>query len=951
MISDTSLASRPVINLVQGHAHDVVDQAIKVISNPAVGIYARGSMLVRVVPHKSPAGTLTLAKQAENVHRPEGSVVIVEVKESSLAEALTRHATFQKWNAKMQPEARNCPVEVARMILDRKGAGWDAIPRLRGVIHAPTLRPDHSVISEPGYDPASGLLFCSDRIWQQQPASPTKQDGKRALEYLARPLSGFPFVSDADRAAALALLITAVLRPALKTAPMFCVTAPAAGTGKSLLVDLASILAIGRTAAVMTPTPNDDEMEKRLGAILLAGDNVLNIDNVSHPLKSDFLCQALTQDEMQVRVLGLSKTARISPTALIAAMQALDRAGVDFSKPLFGTSEALKDIAQRVNRVLDDMDREKIAGLEAELAEGGRRSELDFVSDADRAAYIDEIVDDIFSKLTGRGVDVDLPAGLVVTKRGPLKERTLSISDRLVEGFLEHDIELVGRRYARIMAADIELTERFGSPDMKGAIETIRDEYNELRRAVSADAKLSATTKERRLRDLGRREAADVRDIQGVRDLLRGQYRPELQNTGWARISAMAKTFNYVTALGGVVVSSLTDAVRPAMVHGMKAYMDDGIRPLMKNMRAVKMSRAEAKLAGAISERVLASRLASLAEITDPYSMSSPFERFIQNTAAGFSQATGLLHWNDFQKTIASVMTQNRIQKNAEAAAAKGFAALPAKERAYMGFLGLGNERAENLGRVFKTHGETLDGVRVANTEAWGDDQIAAQLRRAYRAAVNKDVDSIIVTKGAGDTPLLANTPIGSMLLQFKSFALASNQRVLMRGLQEDKSRFVGGVVAMSAMGMLIYALKQLEAGRDLSDNPGTWVAEGLDRSGIFAVAFEANNAIEKLGGPGVYAGASALFPDHDQRQPASRFASRNFAATLAGPSFGTAQDASQLASLGLRGLTGALSGEDVRITGGDVGAARRLTPLASLPYWRWAIDGILVPELKDAVR
>ena len=319
MISDTSLASRPVINLVQGHAHDVVDQAIKVISNPAVGIYARGSMLVRVVPHKSPAGTLTLAKQAENVHRPEGSVAIVEVKESSLAEALTRHATFQKWNAKMQPEARNCPVEVARMILDRKGAGWDAIPRLRGVIHAPTLRPDHSVISEPGYDPASGLLFCSDRIWQQQPASPTKQDGKRALEYLARPLSGFPFVSDADRAAALALLITAVLRPALKTAPMFCVTAPAAGTGKSLLVDLASILSIGRTAAVMTPTPDDGEMEKRLGAILLAGDNVLNIDNVSHPLKSDFLCQALTQDEMQVRVLGLSKTARISPTALIAA--------------------------------------------------------------------------------------------------------------------------------------------------------------------------------------------------------------------------------------------------------------------------------------------------------------------------------------------------------------------------------------------------------------------------------------------------------------------------------------------------------------------------------------------------------------------------------------------------------------------------------------------------------
>ncbi len=516
----------------------------------------------------------------------------------------------------------------------------------------------------------------------------------------------------------------------------------------------------------------------------------------------------------------------------------------------------------------------------------------------------------------------------------------------VIEGFLEHDVELVGRRYARILSADIELTERFGSTDMKGPIAAIRDEYNELRRAIGADTKLSATTKERRLREMGRREAADIRDIQGVRDLLRGQYRPELQNTGWSRISAMAKTFNYITALGGVVISSFTDAVRPAMVHGMKAYMEDGIGPLLKNMRAVRMSQREAKLAGAISERVLASRLASLAEITDPYSMSSPFERFMQNTAAGFSSATGLLHWNDFQKTIASVITQNRILKNAEAAAAKGFTSLPAKERAYMGLIGLGQGRAENLGRMFKAHGETLDGVRVANTEAWGDDEIVSSLRRAYRAAVNKDVDSVIVTKGAGDTPLLANTPLGSLLVQFKSFALASNQRVLLRGLQEDKARFVGGVVGMSAIGMFIYALKQIEAGRDISDNPGTWVAEGLDRSGIFAVAFEVNNAIEKLGGPGIYTGASALFPDNDQRQPASRFASRNFAGTLAGPSFGTAQDASQLASLGLRGLMG-----DAQITEGDIGAARRLTPFASLPYWRWAIDGFLVPEMKEAVR
>src|SRR5690606_10467536 len=103
---------------------------------------------------------------------------------------------------------------------------------------------------------------------------------------------------------------------------------------------------------------------------------------------------------------------------------------------------------------------------------------------------------------------------------------------------------------------DVELTKRFGSADMKAPLESIRTEYDELRAAVEKNADLSPAAKEKALRELGKRQSADVRDIEGVRDLLRGEYRPEIQNTGWARISAAANTFNYVRALGGVVVSS-----------------------------------------------------------------------------------------------------------------------------------------------------------------------------------------------------------------------------------------------------------------------------------------------------------------------------------------------------------------------------------------------------------
>lgn len=581
--------------------------------------------------------------------------------------------------------------------------------------------------------------------------------------------------------------------------------------------------------------------------------------------------------------------------------------------------------------------------VDKEMARTVGKSDFRFVNDAERKDYIDEIADEVFAKVTGQANTDPLPKDLVITKRGPLAERTLTIPDQRIEKFLEHDIELIGRRYARVMAADTELTRRFGSADMSEALSRIHDDYKQLR-ARTTDAKALA--------DLAKREKADVGDLQGVRDILRGHYRPDVQHTNFARITNAAMTFNFIRALGGVTLSSLSDAVRPAMVHGMAVYMRDGIKPIVTNLNAVKMSAKEAKLAGAISERVLASRLATLAEITDPYSHASPFERFLENASVAFTKLTGILHWNDFQKTVSSVLTQTRILTNARKAAESGFDSLTASERQYMGFLGLGQGRAEALGNVFQTYGDDLDGVLVANTEAWPDE--IRDLRRAYYGAINKDVNSIIVTKGAGDTPLLAHTPAGRAMLQFRTFMLASNQRVLIRGLQEDRSRFIGGMLGMAGIGMFISYLKTVEGGRVLSDNPGTWIAEGLDRSGIFSVGFEVNNAIEKFGGPGIYTGAAAIGrmvnPEADEGTTASRYQSRDTLGALF-PMADLAQSTGGLVSLGLTNLNRTLHGEDMKITPGQIGNIRRMTPYASLPYWRWLIDGMLVPELKEAAQ
>jgi hypothetical protein len=279
-------------------------------------------------------------------------------------------------------------------------------------------------------------------------------------------------------------------------------------------------------------------------------------------------------------------------------------------------------------------------------------------------------------------------------------------------------------------------------------------------------------------------------------------------------------------------------------VHGLGQFMET-VPQLLTNVKAVKMSVGEARLAGNVVETVLGHRLATISEIVDPYASRGPVEAFLENATNVASKWNGIRIWTDMMKSVASVMTQNRILSGVSS-----FDAVKPKEKAYLAYLGIDQSMAERIASQFTAHGENIDGVRVANTESWTD-PVAV---RTYRAAMNKDVDSIIVQKSVADVPLFASTPTGRMLLQFKSFALASHQRILLRGLQEDQTRFIGGAVAMTAMGMLMTYLKAVSGNRtekqsSFFENPGWWIGEGFDRAGIAAVPMELANTFERATG------------------------------------------------------------------------------------------------------
>jgi putative DNA primase/helicase len=195
---------------------------------------------------------------------------------------------------------------------------WN-LPVLAGIIGAPHLRRDGSLHDVPGYDPVTGLLYRPECKFDSIPERPTRDDAIAAMRPFDDLLAGFPFVTPADKAVALSAMLTALDRHNMPAAPLHGFSATVAGTGKSKLADIVSILATGRPAAVKGQPGTEDELEKRLNSELLQGASIICIDNCEHTLQSAFLCQMLTQETVSIRVLGQSKNVDASTTATVMA--------------------------------------------------------------------------------------------------------------------------------------------------------------------------------------------------------------------------------------------------------------------------------------------------------------------------------------------------------------------------------------------------------------------------------------------------------------------------------------------------------------------------------------------------------------------------------------------------------------------------------------------------------
>jgi hypothetical protein len=494
------------------------------------------------------------------------------------------------------------------------------------------------------------------------------------------------------------------------------------------------------------------------------------------------------------------------------------------------------------------------------------------------------------------------PTGL----KGQFKSRSFTIPDELVEDFLENDIEVLMGRYVKSVAPDIELVKEFGDVNLTNEIKNIEQEWQlKIEKASKAgDEKLA--------RKLAKKKDGDIRDIAAMRDRMRGTFGQTDWDNPWVRAGRVARDLNYMRLLGGVVASSFPDVARVFAAEGIVRTFSDGLVPMIKNIKGFKASAREAKLYGIGTDALLGGRAELIADVADFAQGGTAFERGVRAAATKFSSINLMNRWTGGIKQLHAVVQQSRLISELKAGTVD-----PRLEQ-----LGISKADALNIAGEMKKHSTKVDGIWIANSRKWENQELATM----WGAALRKESDRVIIVPGQ-ERPLFMSTELGKTIFQFKTFMFSATQRVLISNLQLQDKHYMQGMLGMVGIGMVSYALKNWDAGRELSDDPAVWVTEGIDRSGMLGMLMEANNTVEKI-----TTQHYGLRPLLGINAPSARYASRTALDSALGPTFGLAGEVVRVA--------GAATGER-DWSDSDTRALRRLLPGQNLSLIRQALDEI----------
>lgn len=250
--------------------------------------------------------------------KPDGSPEIRRAETETVRELLSRHAHFERFDkSEKQWVPAHPPKDVAAAI--RKRGEYPGLRPLDGVIECPTLRPDGSLLVEPGYDAATRVLLLPGGDFPKIRDQPEIEHARKALAALVEPFKEFPWARPEGLYVPVAAILTLAGRTAiLGSVPATVFDSSVAGAGKTLLSGTVTASYTGRWAEGNTFPDDPVELEKSLGGEAMSGAALVDFDNVEGLVESPPLLKVLTaRDRTRLRVMGSNTKISVRWRALV----------------------------------------------------------------------------------------------------------------------------------------------------------------------------------------------------------------------------------------------------------------------------------------------------------------------------------------------------------------------------------------------------------------------------------------------------------------------------------------------------------------------------------------------------------------------------------------------------------------------------------------------------------
>lgn len=181
------------------------------------------------------------------------------------------------------------------------------LARLDGVVSAPILRPDGSVLSTAGYDEQTRLFYHSKEEYPPLPAL-SVDSARAARERLEDLFAEMPWASDKiGKAVALSGILSLIARATLDRVPAHAASGNAIGTGKTKVPEIATMIALGQKET-SSWAAEDVELRKLITSKVDTGARYILFDDVPsyQAFTGGTINRLLTSTTWSDRLLGSS---------------------------------------------------------------------------------------------------------------------------------------------------------------------------------------------------------------------------------------------------------------------------------------------------------------------------------------------------------------------------------------------------------------------------------------------------------------------------------------------------------------------------------------------------------------------------------------------------------------------------------------------------------------------